>query len=95
MIEKLMNYQFLFEELVKRDFKKKYKRTVLGMVWQCVHLHQGECAQVSVFILQECTDAHQFRPVIVRVFCVLCAGSDHLYLEIHSAALPHCLPCAV
>ena len=25
--------QFLFEELVKRDFKKKYKRTVLGMVW--------------------------------------------------------------
>ena len=33
MIEKLMRYQFLFEELVKRDFKKKYKRTVLGMVW--------------------------------------------------------------
>ena len=28
-----MNYRFLFEELVKRDFKKKYKRTVLGMVW--------------------------------------------------------------
>lgn len=26
-------YQFLFEELVKRDFKKKYKRTVLGMAW--------------------------------------------------------------
>lgn len=25
--------QFLFEELVKRDFKKKYKRTVLGMGW--------------------------------------------------------------
>ena len=33
MIEKLMRNQFLFEELVKRDFKKKYKRTVLGMVW--------------------------------------------------------------
>ena len=31
MIEKLMRNQFLFEELVKRDFKKKYKRTVLGM----------------------------------------------------------------
>ena len=26
-------HQFLFEELVKRDFKKKYKRTVLGMGW--------------------------------------------------------------
>lgn len=25
--------QFLFEELVKRDFKQKYKRTVLGMAW--------------------------------------------------------------
>ena len=33
MIRKLSSYQFLFEELVKRDFKKKYKRTVLGMAW--------------------------------------------------------------
>lgn len=29
----MRQYQFLFEELVKRDFKKKYKRTVLGMAW--------------------------------------------------------------
>lgn len=33
MFQKLLRYQFLFEELVKRDFKKKYKRTVLGMAW--------------------------------------------------------------
>lgn len=33
MIEKLKENQFLFEELVKRDFKKKYKRTALGMFW--------------------------------------------------------------
>lgn len=33
MVQKLKRYQFLFEELVKRDFKKKYKRTVLGMAW--------------------------------------------------------------
>ena len=33
MIQKLKRYQFLFEELVKRDFKKKYKRTILGMAW--------------------------------------------------------------
>lgn len=33
MINKLKKYQFLFEELVKRDFKTKYKRTILGMVW--------------------------------------------------------------
>ena len=33
MIEKLKQHRFLFEELVKRDFKKKYKRTILGMGW--------------------------------------------------------------
>ena len=33
MIKLIQKYQFLFEELVKRDFKKKYKRTVLGMAW--------------------------------------------------------------
>lgn len=33
MFLRLKKYQFLFEELVKRDFKKKYKRTILGMGW--------------------------------------------------------------
>lgn len=33
MFKQLKKHQFLFEELVKRDFKKKYKRTVLGMAW--------------------------------------------------------------
>lgn len=33
MLKKIKKYQFLFEELVKRDFKKKYKRTILGMLW--------------------------------------------------------------
>lgn len=33
IILKLKKNQFLFEELVKRDFKQKYKRTVLGMGW--------------------------------------------------------------
>lgn len=33
MWNKLKKYQFLFEELVKRDFKQKYKRTILGMGW--------------------------------------------------------------
>ena len=31
--QELLRHRFLFEELVKRDFKKKYKRTVLGMWW--------------------------------------------------------------
>ena len=33
IVTKLKQHQFLFEELVKRDFKKKYKRTVLGIGW--------------------------------------------------------------
>lgn len=33
VIKKLKQHQFLFEELVKRDFAKRYKRTVLGMAW--------------------------------------------------------------
>lgn len=33
MFQKMKKYSFLFEELVKRDFKQKYKRTALGMVW--------------------------------------------------------------
>ena len=37
MLQKLKKYQFLFEELVKRDFTKKYKRTVLGMAWSVLN----------------------------------------------------------
>ncbi|MBR3874034.1 MAG: ABC transporter permease [Clostridia bacterium] len=33
LIERFEKHRFLFEELVKRDFKQKYKRTVLGMGW--------------------------------------------------------------
>ena len=33
MISKIKKYWFVFCELVKRDFKKKYKRTYLGMLW--------------------------------------------------------------
>lgn len=33
LLEQLKRHQFLFEELVKRDFKQKYKRTVLGVWW--------------------------------------------------------------
>ena len=32
-IENLKKHRFLFSELVKRDFKKKYKNTYLGMIW--------------------------------------------------------------
>jgi len=32
-LQRLKENRFLFSELVKRDFKKKYKRTYLGMLW--------------------------------------------------------------
>lgn len=33
LLKELKSHRFLFEELVKRDFKKKYKRTIMGMGW--------------------------------------------------------------
>ena len=33
IVELAHKHRFLFEELVKRDFKKKYKRSILGMGW--------------------------------------------------------------
>ena len=41
MFRKLKRQQFLFEELVKRDFKKKYKRTARDYPKICVNLLNG------------------------------------------------------
>lgn len=35
-IGRIKQYRFLFEELTKRDFKNKYKRTMLGMLWSVI-----------------------------------------------------------
>lgn len=32
-VKKITEYRFLFEQLVRRDFTLKYKRTVLGLLW--------------------------------------------------------------
>jgi ABC-2 type transport system permease protein len=37
MLKKMRQYQFLFSQLVHRDFTKKYKRTVLGMAWSVLN----------------------------------------------------------
>lgn len=37
MFQKAKRYKFLFKELVKRDFKKKYNKTALGMIWSVLH----------------------------------------------------------
>ena len=36
MIQKLRKHRFLFQQLVHRDFTKKYKRTVLGVAWSMI-----------------------------------------------------------
>ena len=36
MLQKLKEHRFLFSELVKRDFKKKYKGTIIGMGWSAL-----------------------------------------------------------
>jgi ABC-2 type transport system permease protein len=40
-------YNFLLEELIKRDFKKKYKRTILGVMWSML----GPLMQLAVMVL--------------------------------------------
>ena len=37
IITKAKQNQFLFEELVKRDFKKRYARTALGILWSVLN----------------------------------------------------------
>lgn len=37
IFKKLKKNQFMLEELIKRDFKQKYKRTVLGMFWSVLN----------------------------------------------------------
>lgn len=36
MLVRVRKYRFLFEELVKRDFTSKYKRTYLGILWSMI-----------------------------------------------------------
>lgn len=48
-LSQVKKYQFLFSELVKRDFKKKYKRTVLGMFWSILSPLLQLCVMAVVF----------------------------------------------
>ena len=47
IIDRVKTYRFLFEELVKRDFKKRYKRTALGVFWSLL----GPMLQLLVMAL--------------------------------------------
>lgn len=49
LINKIFNNQFLFSELVKRDFKKKYKRTILGIFWSILSPLLMLCIMATIF----------------------------------------------
>ena len=63
---KLKKHQFLFEELVKRDFKKKYKRTILGMGWSVL-------APLLTLLVMDLVFSHFFgrgmRHYTIYLFC--------------------------
>ena len=42
-------YQFLLDQLIKRDFKTKYKRSVLGIFWSVLNPLLTMCVQYAVF----------------------------------------------
>ena len=48
-MNRLRQYQFMFEELVKRDFKQKYKRSALGMVWSILSPLLMMCVMATIF----------------------------------------------
>lgn len=66
MLTKIQKYRFLFEELVKRDFKKKYKRTVLGMVWSLLAPLLN--VLVLLFVFGNMFNRHQ-EHFIIYIFC--------------------------
>lgn len=49
LIISMEQHKFLFEELVKRDFKQKYKRTILGMLWSVLSPLLMLCVMALIF----------------------------------------------
>lgn len=66
MFKKLKENQFLFEQLVFRDFKQKYKRTVLGVIWSVLYplLHLFVLVMVFTKLLGRSTPHYT-----IYVFC--------------------------
>ncbi|WP_173361726.1 ABC transporter permease [Desulfitobacterium hafniense] len=68
MIDKLRKNQFLFEELVKRDFKKKYKKTVLGVLWSML-------APLLTLLVMAVVFSHLFGRTIPHFLIYMFAGN--------------------
>ena len=48
-LQAVQNYRFLIRQLVSRDFKTKYKRSVLGMFWSFLNPLLMMCVQYFIF----------------------------------------------
>lgn len=68
MLEKIKKNRFLFEELVKRDFKKKYKRAVLGVLWSML-------APLLTLLVMAIVFSHLFGQTIPHFIIYMFAGN--------------------
>ena len=70
---KLKKHRFLFEELVKRDFQKKYKRTVLGMLWSLL-------SPLFMLTVMALVFTQFFRPFHAALYCLHVCGQPRVQL---------------
>lgn len=49
IIVNFKNYKFLLQELIKRDFKVKYQRSALGILWSILYPLLMMCVMAAVF----------------------------------------------
>ncbi len=68
MLKKLNKNRFLFEELVKRDFKKKYKQAVLGVFWSML-------APLLTLLVMAVVFSHVFGRTIPHFIIYMFAGN--------------------
>lgn len=68
MIRRVKEFQFLFEELTKRDFRKKYKRTMLGVLWSVLN-------PLLTFVIMRAVFSQFFGTTILHYTTYLFAGN--------------------
>ena len=74
ILTRLKKHQFAFEELVKRDFKQKYKGTVLGMGWSVL----SPLLHLLVMPKERITLAVDYMPAINQFNITSAKGSENM-----------------
>ena len=68
MLQTLKKHRFLFEELVKRDFDRKYKGTIFGTVWSILN-------PLLSLLIMRCVFGHFFGSAIPHYTVYLLCGT--------------------